>query len=201
MNNRTENYDSTVVLLPNHHCIHHANTGMTRFRSAVRLFVDDELPFLLRSLLLGVNLHPLYHSRSSSAQLLHSGFPRTRPVKLKDAHSPDKKAIAALFLPDYWRCRFKTKWLQKLIKSVSPKGIYRTKDTRRSKQSMEGKGWVCGGQLWTKWDVASFKDVHTFWRGAPLWGAAEAKYKPSYEISEVITGNITGAPWGAEPWP
>lgn len=50
------------------------------------------------------------------------------------------------------------------MKSVSPDGIYRTKDTRRSKQSVEGKGQVSRGLLWSKWDAVSLKNVHSFWQ-------------------------------------
>lgn len=109
-------------------------------------------------------------------------------------HSPDKTAGAAFFLPDSSRCRFKTKWLQKLIKSVSPGGIYRAKDTRRSKQVWKEKAGSVGdssGQSETSLLLKMFTNSD---RGVRSGGAAHAKYKPSYEISEVITWNITGAP-------
>lgn len=69
--------------------------------------------FLQKSLLLSVNLHPLYHSRSSSAQLLHSRFSRTQSVKMTELQTRSRQNSRCHFFLLYsWWCRFKTKWLQ-----------------------------------------------------------------------------------------
>lgn len=120
---------------------------------------------------------------------IYSFFWRTQLLKLTELDSPDKTAGAA-FSPEGISlrqngCRYEIGF---------PGGIYRTKDTSRSKQSVKEKGWVCQGLLRTKWDAFSLKDVHWFWWRLRSGGAADAKYKPSYEISKIITKNIMGPP-------